>query len=84
MFGRTDRQASAALVSAMDAAHTHVGLAQRELLRLIPEADRLEAWRDAGARDTAHWLSMRYGISCSKARRWIAAAHALKRLPCLS
>lgn len=29
----------------------------------------------------AHWLAIRYGISEWKARRWIAAAHALEELP---
>jgi hypothetical protein len=32
----------------------------------------------------AHWLSIRYGISCWKARRWIGAAHALEGLPRLA
>jgi hypothetical protein len=32
----------------------------------------------------AHWISIRHGISDWKARRWIAAAHALERLPRLS
>ena len=32
----------------------------------------------------AHWLSMRYGISHWKARRWIAASHALQNLPRIS
>jgi hypothetical protein len=32
----------------------------------------------------AHWLGMRHGISQWKARRWIAAAHALETLPDLS
>ena len=32
----------------------------------------------------AHWLWMRYGISDWKARRWIAAAHALQGLPRIS
>jgi hypothetical protein len=39
------------------------------------------SWQDSGARDMAAWLSMRYGISGWKARRWIAAAHALEELP---
>jgi len=73
-----------ALVTAIDAVHTRVSNAQRELLSLIAEVDRREAWRDAGARDTAHWLAMRYGISGWKAHRWIAAAHALEQLPRLS
>jgi hypothetical protein len=53
----------------------------RELFRYIAEADRRELWRDCGAWDMASWLSMRYGISCWKARRWIACAHALEDLP---
>ncbi len=57
-----------------------VGRAQRELLRPIRDADILEVWRDKGARDMAHWLAMRYDISEWKARRWIAAAHALEEL----
>ena len=32
----------------------------------------------------AHWLKMRYGVSDWKARRWIAAAHALESLPLTS
>ena len=66
---------------ALDAAHARVGHAQRELLSLIAEVDRHEVWRDSGARDTTHWLAMRYGISGWKARRWIAAGHALELLP---
>jgi hypothetical protein len=69
------------LVRAIDAAHARVGAAQRELLRLVVEVDRCEAWRDDGARDLAHWLSMRYGISAWKAHRWIGAARALESLP---
>jgi Domain of unknown function (DUF222)/HNH endonuclease len=55
-----------------------------QLFGLIAQADRSEMWEDWGARDTAHWLSMRYGISDWKARRWIAAAHALEALPLIS
>ena len=44
----------------------------------------MELWREDGARDLAHWMSMRYGISEWKARRWVAAAHALERLPRLA
>jgi hypothetical protein len=39
---------------------------------------------NSGARDLAHWLVMRYGISYWKALRWIGAAHALAELPRLS
>ncbi len=72
------------LTTALDRAHQRVSSAQRDLLALVAAVDRREAWRDDGARDTAHWLSMRYGISGWKAQRWIAAAHALDGLPRLS
>lgn len=72
------------LIEGIDAAHAEVGAAERHLLALVALVDRAEAWRDSGARDLAHWLSMRYGISSWKARRWIEAAHALGYLPRLS
>jgi hypothetical protein len=68
-------------IQALDSVHAEVSNAQRRLFELIVEVDRSEAWRDAGARDLAHWLSMRYGISQWKVTRWIASAHALDRLP---
>lgn len=69
------------LIQGLDALHARISATQRKLFQLIGEAERLEAWRDSGARDLAHWLSMRYGISYWKARRWIAAARALEGLP---
>jgi len=80
MFGKQPN----ALVGALDTSQAKVGHAHRELLRLIAEVDRHEAWRDSGARDLAHWLAMRYGLSEWKARRWVAAAHVLEELPRLS
>ena len=67
-----------------DACHARACEAHRELLFAIAGIDRTEAWRDSGARDTAHWLWMRYGLSEWKARRWIVAAHALETLPLVS
>jgi hypothetical protein len=61
-----------------------MGAAQRDLLSLIAEIDRTEAWQDDGARDVAHWVGMRYGISAWKAHRWVAAAHALAELPTIA
>jgi hypothetical protein len=72
------------IIDEIDAAHARVCASQRQLLRRIADAHRREIWRDAGARDTAHWLAMRLGISEWKARRWIAAAFALETLPRLS
>src|SRR4051794_16319388 len=55
-----------------------------QLLGLVLQIDRDELWRDEGARDTAHLLQMRYGISLWQAARWIRAASALETLPQLS
>jgi Domain of unknown function (DUF222) len=75
---------SEALIQGIDTFHAHISRMQRGIFRLIAEADRSEAWQGSGARDMAHWLSMRQGISTWKARRWIEAAHALEDLPVLS
>jgi hypothetical protein len=68
-------------VIAADAANALMGAAQRDLLDMIAQIDRCEASRGGGARDLAHWVGMRYGISAWKAHRWVAAAHALAELP---
>jgi hypothetical protein len=72
------------LILDIDAEHARLSAGHRRMLRLIAEVDRRRSWRDVGARDTAHWLSIRYGVSQWKARRWIAAAHALDSLPRIS
>jgi len=72
------------LVAELDSSHREACAAQRRMLALVAEADRRRSWQDLGARDLAHWLSMRYGISHWKACRWIGAAHALERLPRLA
>ena len=72
------------LIQSMDVLHGKACEAQRDLFALIVEADLNGAWEDAGARDLAHWLSMRYGMSYWKASRWIEAAHGLVGLPHLS
>ena len=68
----------------MDASHARTCAAQRGMLFAIAEADRRKHWEGSGARDMAHLLSIRYGISCWKAKRWVAAAHALEELPLLA
>jgi Domain of unknown function (DUF222)/HNH endonuclease len=79
-----DEQTDDELIEGIDACHARVGDAQRAMLACIARGDRRELWRDWGARDMAHWLSMRYGISHWKALRWIAASHALEELPRIS
>ncbi|MGZ5293555.1 MAG: hypothetical protein ACXWH5_06160 [Actinomycetota bacterium] len=57
-------------IVAADTANARMGAAQRDLLGSIAEIDRTEAWQGDGARDVAHWVGMRYGISAWKAHRW--------------
>ncbi|MBI4261023.1 MAG: DUF222 domain-containing protein [Actinobacteria bacterium] len=73
-----------ALVDAIGRAWGAVGAHHRELLRLILEAAEAGVWRDWGARDPVHWVSMRLGISYWKAQRWLWAARALESLPLVS
>jgi hypothetical protein len=68
----------------MDEAHAQVGAAFLQILHLIPELERTRRFEAEGARDTAHLLCMRYGISTWKAHRMVDAAHAIPRLPHLS
>jgi hypothetical protein len=79
-----DSTTTQSLTVALDNTNAAVGRAQRQMLHLIADADRKEIWRDCGARDTAHWLTIRYGLSEWKARRWVGAAHALEGLPLLA
>lgn len=72
------------LVSAMDAEHAGICARQVRLLSLIAEADRLEVWMGSGARDLAHWVAMRYGVSEWKARRWVESSRRLQDLPRIS
>lgn len=81
MFDDLGMGLSADAIEELDAWHAQACRSQRRMLALIADVDRRESWRDSGARDLAHWLSMRDGISAWKARRWIVAGHALERLP---
>jgi Domain of unknown function (DUF222)/HNH endonuclease len=69
---------------AADAAHVALGRAHRNLLAALVGIDRSAAWEADGARDCAHWVQMRYGISLWKAERWVQAAHELETLPAIA
>jgi hypothetical protein len=74
----------AGLIAVADALNSHIAAAQAALLDVIAEVDRRGAWRDSGARDLAHWVSIRYGMSWWKADRWVKAAAALLDLPAVA
>ena len=79
-----DHRSSRELIEDIDVRNARISRDQRDLLADIAMGDRREVWRDSGARDMAQWLAIRYGISDWKARRWIAAGHALEALPRLA
>jgi hypothetical protein len=69
------------LVASADRLHGVLCDTHLHLLRVISRIDAERLWDRDGARDMAHWLWMRYGISDWKARRWLDAARALPALP---
>jgi hypothetical protein len=71
-------------LASADAAHIAVGKAYRQMLAAIAMIDLERTWEDDGARDCAHWVQMRYGISFWKAQRWVQAAHELEVLPAIA
>jgi Domain of unknown function (DUF222)/HNH endonuclease len=70
-----------ALIGIADALNRHIASAQAAMLGVVADIERRGSWRDSGARDLAHWLSIRYGVSWWKADRMIGAATALQDLP---
>ncbi|HSL10499.1 MAG TPA: DUF222 domain-containing protein, partial [Actinomycetota bacterium] len=68
-------------VARADALYGVMARATRGLFEALLEVDRTRAWEGDGARDLAHWVQMRYGVSAWKAHRWADAAAALERLP---
>jgi uncharacterized protein DUF222/HNH endonuclease len=54
---------------------------QRELLGLLADLERREAWADDGAHDMTQWTAMQLDVSRWKADRWVQAGKALHTLP---
>src|SRR2546423_12567508 len=66
---------------ALAAVAAQVGAAQRRMLEGILACEEAEVWLRDDCRDLAQWLSLHLGISQWAARRLIAAAQSLPRLP---
>lgn len=80
----TEQRAEDGFVSLLGTVQARIGTQERELLRLIAQADTQETWLEWGAHNYVHWLSMRVGVSAWKAQRLIAASTALEHLPFIS
>src|SRR6266496_3142890 len=73
------------LIERADALNSQVCRSQLALLEVLAGLDdQGSSWEDWGAQDLCHWISLRYGVSYSKAERWLGAAHALRGLPLIS
>jgi hypothetical protein len=69
------------VVAALDATTAAVNQLQRERFRAIVACQLHRVWMQDDCRDFPHWLSLHLGITTYKARRWVACAWALDRLP---
>lgn len=72
------------LLGELDALHTQASGIFRRMLRVILSLEGERAWELWGARDLPHFISLRYGVSWWRARRWVGAARALEGLPLIS
>ena len=61
-----------------------ITVATAQLLALIAELDRREAWGEWGVKSCAHWLNWRCGIGLGAAREKVRVARALSSLPLIS
>ena len=77
---RTDDE----IITGMDAAYVRACAAQRELFSFIADAERRDMRWVEGAKDVAHMLARRYGISYWRASRWVDCALALESLPVIA
>ena len=50
-------------VTLADDIYVGIGRAHRRWFAAFVEIDRDECWREDGAHDMVHWISMRYGVS---------------------
>ncbi|HXF37629.1 MAG TPA: DUF222 domain-containing protein [Actinomycetota bacterium] len=72
------------MLDELDRGNARICGEQRDFFRLLVRAERSRCWVEEGARDLAHLLQIRYGLSLWKAKRWVAAARALERLPAIA
>lgn len=60
-----------------------ITIATAQLLALVAELDRREAWSDWGVKSCAHWLNWKCGIGIGAAREKVRVARALETLPAI-
>ncbi len=81
-------------IRTFDDARAAAGRAHFEMFMAMVDCDDPAIWDDGsfdglpdhydGCRDMARWISAKVGITNYAARRWLFAAHALKKLPLIT
>lgn len=79
----TTTRTPADLTDEMDAWQAANNASLAQLLDLVAEYDRTQAWRADGATSMATWLTYQYGLTLRTATDWVETAAALLELPAL-
>jgi hypothetical protein len=75
---------TAELTDGIDQLHALIGATHAQLLGLVADYDRREAWREDGATSMAAWLVARLGIAHRQATEWVRVARSLEELPAIA
>jgi len=75
---------TAEAVDAMDQLHGLAMATHAQLLALVGDYDRRQAWKEDGATAMADWLVARYGMAWGTASEWVRVAHVLESCPTLA
>ena len=71
------------LADLIDALHRALCSSHHDLLAAVGEHDRIEAWRDTGARSEEDYLTRELRVAYRTARDWVRAARVLTTEPAL-
>ena len=75
---------TAEVADAIDQLHALMSASHAQLLQLVADYDRREAWREDGATSMAAWLVARLGIAHRQAQEWVRVARSLEELPAVA
>ncbi|HEY1633916.1 MAG TPA: DUF222 domain-containing protein, partial [Acidimicrobiales bacterium] len=75
---------TAEVADGIDQLHALTSATHAQLLRLVADYDRREAWREDGATSMAAWLVARLGIAHRHATEWVRVARRLEELPAIA
>jgi Domain of unknown function (DUF222)/HNH endonuclease len=82
--GALEESSTAELTDAIDQLQALMSATHAQLLNLVADYDRREAWREDGATSMAAWLVARLGIAYRTAKEWVRVARSLEELPAIA